>query len=985
MKKTMRLIALLLACVMLVSTLGATLIACGEEDGSEVTPQHTHTYSSAWVGNDEGHWHPATCEHANLTSDYQTHSFKDGSCSVCGRPEPTTPPTQSTYNITVTTIGGMPLSNVTVFVVNDANPTAPVAFGTTDSNGTVALTFAAEQGAGYTAMLTSVPKGYNNRNEGYKLLGKDTPIVLESSVIPAETENDYKNESYELGDIMYDFSFKTVDGRTLRLSELLKGGKKGVLLNFWYTTCKWCLEEFPGLEAVYERYKDDISVIAIDPLGETDAEINSLVSQLGLTFDIVNGGQTLAQCFGLTGYPTSVFIDRYGTITFLASGGLPQRIFEALFSKSSADDYKQVIYETKEQLLPREECNIEMESSETIGGVLNSGEINVTYYPETESSDWKYSWPFATTEKDGYPCVKPMNSMKDESFATMHADVYLEENQALIFDFWSATEYINDVMYVLVDGVDIVAISGDNNEWRTCCAYVAKEAGTYKVTFIYAKDDSDNVSDDAVYIKSLRAGSVDDIKTPSYIQREAATKPYSQGFKEYITPVLGDDGYYHVNSATGPLLLADLMSYTNFSSEDSIYTLAANGKIVKNGKDYYNELLEYFSYASNSSIYGLCTVNEELAELLKITADVAGEGLYNENDWLEICKYYDAYGTGGKELVNPIQGLAPQSAFPTVENTESDPDDYYPNKVSYDRIIMPRGLYYEFIPTKSGVYRITSNSLSEVDGWIFDENRNELLVYDNIERLWTDYSNVSMVYYMEAGEKYYIDIAFHEVTEMGEFSFKIEYVGESFKLFAAASPGYFSSEIDESGNITGVLFAGGIDVALGDDGYYHELFEDGTLGEIVYADFTMYTAMFPTGAIYNYADPSGPSLINQGSFNFVTSALDNEAISKGYDKMTDDELRALWGEKFEENFALYQIADLRLGIYHGDYTERMLEIVATKMLDGTSDPNLGGCVAVDEELAMILQALIDSMSFSGVKNSWTKVCYCYRYYGPQKA
>ena len=38
-------------------------------------------------------------------------------------------------------------------------------------------------------------------------------------------------------------------------------------------------------------------------------------------------------------------------------------------------------------------------------------------------------------------------------------------------------------------------------------------------------------------------------------------------------------------------------------------------------------------------------------------------------------------------------------------------------------------------------------------------------------------------------------------------------------------------------------------------------------------------------------------------------------------------------------------------------------------------PELEGCVAVDAELAEILQAYMDKYTFSGVTNSWTKLCY----------
>ena len=39
-----------------------------------------------------------------------------------------------------------------------------------------------------------------------------------------------------------------------------------------------------------------------------------------------------------------------------------------------------------------------------------------------------------------------------------------------------------------------------------------------------------------------------------------------------------------------------------------------------------------------------------------------------------------------------------------------------------------------------------------------------------------------------------------------------------------------------------------------------------------------------------------------------------------------------------------------------------------------------GCVAVDAELAKILQQLMDKYTFEGVENSWLKLCYYEQYF-----
>ena len=71
------------------------------------------------------------------------------------------------------------------------------------------------------------------------------------------------------------------------------------------------------------------------------------------------------------------------------------------------------------------------------------------------------------------------------------------------------------------------------------------------------------------------------------------------------------------------------------------------------------------------------------------------------------------------------------------------------------------------------------------------------------------------------------------------------------------------------------------------------------------------------------------------------------------------------------------VDDVLAGIYHGfgeDYTE-IMRSYEKKMIKTSGD--LYGCVVVDEELAKILQMLIDNNSFSGVETSWRKLCYYY--------
>ena len=95
--------------------------------------------------------------------------------------------------------------------------------------------------------------------------------------------------------------------------------------------------------------------------------------------------------------------------------------------------------------------------------------------------------------------------------------------------------------------------------------------------------------------------------------------------------------------------------------------------------------------------------------------------------------------------------------------------------------------------------------------------------------------------------------------------------------------------------------------------------------------------------------------------------------------------KQLWGDTYAEWEAVYKLEEVLSGKYHGNGEDFKAEILAyaEKMIEASEDaPELEGCVAVDAKLAVILQALMDKYSFSGVENSWTKLCYYYKTIAP---
>ena len=875
------------------------------------------------------------------------------------------------YTVNIKSNGGMPLSNLDVYIYADDTLGDIVDYTKTNDNGTA--TFNLDKNSNYAIVISPVPKGYL-AEKSYKFDGTKKDIVISSSLF---TDADISSATLELGDVMYDFTVMKPDGTEIKLSEVLKT-KKLVVLNFWYTTCSWCLEEFPLMQELYKDYSDDIEIIALNPMEDNNA-VDSFQKQYGYTFPMAACPASWANTFSVQGYPTSIFIDQYGVICVVESGAITsKRPWVCAFDHFTADDYKQKLCKNGiGDLVTQIKPTFEMPKSEEIANAINSGTINVTYSPETEDENAEFIWPFVIGEKSGRSCVYASNKTIDGSYAILYANVELKAGQAVGFDYLVSSELGCDIMYVIVNDEDVFQISGVSSpeKWQSCYPCVADKDGTYEVAFCYLKDESGADGDDTVYIDNMRVVDKSQIDTATYLPRYAATANENDEYS-YVNVVFNkNDGYYHVGSENGPLLLADLMGYTPFNEEESVQTLVMNGDADEKGVSLYDKkedkglgMVTYFSYASNAKINGVCTVNKELAEMLKQVARVAGFE-DDDNEWLKMCKYYQAYGPGATQLADPIKGLAPFCAFKTTLGKNVATNNFY-----YDRVIMPRGLLSEFVPTKSGVYRFTSKSdyKDGIDAWIFNKDCEVIYTYEHDEKLYTDPNNCSMVYYMEAGKPYYINMAFWDVYATGTINYDVEYIGASHKLFRLCAPGYFTYDTDATGSAMYDVITGGIEPVVKDGKYY-----DSKDGSAIYADFTGLTTVF---------NNSITEMIEMGGFDFSKSETDGEILAylkqnNNDTEKTDEYLKKLWGEEYDANAEIYQIDDIFAGRYHGNGDDRTEDIKKYLGKIIKSGDELNGCVVVDEELAEILQELMDKYTFEDVENSWLKLCYYYDYLG----
>ena len=145
----------------------------------------------------------------------------------------------------------------------------------------------------------------------------------------------------EAGATAPDFTVTTCEGETVSLAALL-ADKDLVVLNIFTSWCPPCRMEFPEMETVYEELSDRMEIVAVsDEPNDTDQIIANYKAELGLTFPMGTAtGTGIIEFVQPVGYPTTLFIDKSGTVGYTQVGMfLLGSQFRAMADWFLAEDY----------------------------------------------------------------------------------------------------------------------------------------------------------------------------------------------------------------------------------------------------------------------------------------------------------------------------------------------------------------------------------------------------------------------------------------------------------------------------------------------------------------------------------------------------------------------------------------------------------------------------------------------------------------------
>jgi tetratricopeptide (TPR) repeat protein len=110
------------------------------------------------------------------------------------------------------------------------------------------------------------------------------------------------------------FTLFTADETPLSLMDYKD---KVILLNFWFPTCTYCGAEFPHIEELYRKYKDEgLVVVAVESKGDMEGA-KQLFEKEGYTFPYVHDTKSVHKnLYNVTGFPTTFLIGRMGMVRY---------------------------------------------------------------------------------------------------------------------------------------------------------------------------------------------------------------------------------------------------------------------------------------------------------------------------------------------------------------------------------------------------------------------------------------------------------------------------------------------------------------------------------------------------------------------------------------------------------------------------------------------------------------------------------------------
>lgn len=139
----------------------------------------------------------------------------------------------------------------------------------------------------------------------------DEHIKMTDAILSEKHEERTFGDELKKGAPAVDIKVVDLNGNEATLNDILSGDEL-TQLDFFQTTCKFCIQAMPDLVELDKR--EDVRVVLVD-VGESVETVKEFMKKQEIALPVVvDESGEIAQKYFISGFPTSVFIDKDGIL-----------------------------------------------------------------------------------------------------------------------------------------------------------------------------------------------------------------------------------------------------------------------------------------------------------------------------------------------------------------------------------------------------------------------------------------------------------------------------------------------------------------------------------------------------------------------------------------------------------------------------------------------------------------------------------------------
>ena len=221
------------------------------------------------------------------------------------------------------------------------------------------------------------------------------------------------------------FTMTDLEGNKVELDSF-KG--KPIVLNFWASWCSFCVQEMPDFDTVYKELGDEVTFVMLnvtDGVRETREKGEKYYAEKGYSFPVYfdDQGTQGTNAYGVTGFPSTYFIDSNGNLAAYAGGMIDQEALRRGIKLAQEQDAGQAL----------EQKNVSWCTMEPVYNKMNAENAKQMMAEFDETEDSTYVLLDVRTEQEFKEKRIPGSVLIPDYELAQRAEAELPDKRQVIF------------------------------------------------------------------------------------------------------------------------------------------------------------------------------------------------------------------------------------------------------------------------------------------------------------------------------------------------------------------------------------------------------------------------------------------------------------------------------------------------------------------------------------------------------------------------